>query len=70
MENYSLICVSLYVWGTTHNYRALTGSRCRPGEVRAESIDEKAESRETADVAAGREIDNIDRGVLLPSVDY
>lgn len=44
----------------------LTGPRCRPGEVRALSIDEMAESRENADVASVREVDNIDRGVVTP----
>lgn len=45
-----------------HSSSVLTGSRFRPGEVTAQ-IDETAESRENADFACWREIDNIDRGV-------
>ena len=49
---------------------ALTSFSCRPGEVKAPSIDKMAESRESADAASGRDVDNSDRGVSLPLVDY
>lgn len=38
-----------------------SGSRCGPQEVKEQSTDEMAESRENADAASARKIDNIDR---------
>lgn len=56
-----------YKW--LHCSSSLTVSRCR-ADRSEQSADEMGESIKNADVAFAREIDNIDRGVLVPSVDY
>lgn len=61
-----------YPKGTINDYTVVLPWLCPgAGQDRSEqSADEMGESIKNADVAFAREIDNIDRGVLVPSVDY
>lgn len=54
----TVVCKKCTCCKILHSSCILTGSRFRPVEVTAK-IDETAESRESADVASWREIDNI-----------